>query len=329
MHIEIHLPRPMLTILTVAAVSGWAVALWPGADMSVAPIAVTAQVIADSHAADTTTDHEQPAPAPRDDKTQRTRSVVESNTDAGDSIVPAAMLERAAALERARQIREEQGVLGAKEDILRAQLEALDAERSALKTVDPKLEELFRRSTRMLADLIQDHSKAEEFLRTTLNQIWEAEGRAVKIASGPMQNADYVSLLWPVAPLKGISAYWHDVSYEQKFKMRHNAVDIPTPQGTVVLAAAGGIVTDVVDHGLGFNYVTIQHLGGYSTLYGHLTSFMVQKGQQVVAGDPIGYSGGRWGTKGAGISTGPHLHFGVFMNGTSVDPLKYLPKISQ
>ena len=129
-------------------------------------------------------------------------------------------------------------------------------------------------------------------------------------------------------PLQGISAYFHDRAYQQRFKMQHNAIDIPTPQGTQVLAAAGGIIKDVVDHGLGFNYITIEHPGGYSTLYGHLTKFAVEKGQKVIAGDVIGYSGGRPGTKGAGFSTGPHLHFGVFMNGASTDPLQFLEKVT-
>jgi len=319
MQIEIHIPRPMITLLTVAAISGWAVALWPSGGHPASASVLTAQVVEQNAPADTggsvaaTVVQQQQSSSSADQSSQ------------GNQVDPAVQ-KRTDAEEKARQIREEQDALNAKEDILRSQLEALDREREATPKTDPNLEKQFRTSTLMLVDLMKDSKAAEDFLLSTMNEIWEAEGRATAIATGaPNQNIGNDLLQWPVQPLQGISAYFHDQSYEQRFKMQHNAIDIPTPQGTIVFAAAGGIVTDVVDHGLGFNYITIAHPGGYSTLYGHINQFSVQKGQHVIAGDPIGYSGGRPGTKGAGISTGPHLHFGVYMNGAPVDPLKYLP----
>ena len=82
---------------------------------------------------------------------------------------------------------------------------------------------------------------------------------------------------------------------------------------------------DVVDHGLGYNYITIDH-GGFATVYGHVSEFNVRPGQRVQAGDKIGKTGGMPGLRGGGSSTGPHLHFGVYVKGVPVDPLKYLPK---
>ncbi len=171
---------------------------------------------------------------------------------------------------------------------------------------------------------MQDQQRAEDYMRTAFNEMWEASDRAQALTVGTVSKGP-IALLWPVMPSQGISAMFLDASYEARFHMKHYAVDIPTPQMTDVLAAGGGVVKDVIDHGLGFNYITIEHPGGYSTLYGHLTKFAVQKGQTVHAGDVIGSSGGRPGTPGAGMSTGPHLHFGVYRNGAPIDPLGVLP----
>ena len=313
----------MLALLTVAAISGWAVAFWPS-DSQVLP----ASVIGAEAQAETSSE---PAVAKQKPLSDQEKAIAEEEAphanDDRETVREPAVRQPTEAEERARRVREEQDVLQAKEEIIRSQLNALELELDRTENPSKDLQEQLRASTRMLVVLMQDSKKAEQFLLTSLNQIWEAEGKAIAVAGGVMKNLDHLALLWPVEPLQGISAYWHDKAYQQRFKMQHNAVDIPVPQGTIVLAAAGGTITDVIDHGLGFNYITIEHPGGYSTLYGHLTKFAVTKGQTVIAGDAIGYSGGRPGTPGAGFSTGPHLHFGVFMNGASVDPLQFLPAI--
>lgn len=66
------------------------------------------------------------------------------------------------------------------------------------------------------------------------------------------------------------------------------------------------------------NYVIVQHSGGYATVYAHLTSVAVSTGQSVSQGQVVGYVGS------TGFSTGPHLHYEVRLNGTRVDPEKYL-----
>jgi murein DD-endopeptidase MepM/ murein hydrolase activator NlpD len=132
-------------------------------------------------------------------------------------------------------------------------------------------------------------------------------------------------LQWPVEPQLGISAYFDDAGYQERFGIPHKAIDIPEDQGSPVRAAADGIVIKVSDRGMGFNALTIQHGGGLSTLYGHVSEFFVEEGQEVYAGEVVARSGGTPKTPGAGLlTTGPHLHFEALLDGEHVDPLEYL-----
>ena len=112
----------------------------------------------------------------------------------------------------------------------------------------------------------------------------------------------------------GLCRSW-DCSY------RHNGLDLALDMYEPILAAADGVVTFVGGDsmlGLGW-YVEIEHSDGWTTVYAHLIEFNVFQGQQVNAGDVIGYNGS------TGRSTGPHLHFEVQHNDWYVDPLVVLP----
>ncbi|CAB4128163.1 Peptidase M23 [uncultured Caudovirales phage] len=101
----------------------------------------------------------------------------------------------------------------------------------------------------------------------------------------------------------------------------HGGMDIGVPEGTSVKAAKDGEVihTGYNPDGFGHN-VIIQHADGYQTLYGHLSSKAMQKGDKVTAGQLVGLSGN------TGFSTGPHLHFQVQkeINGKTYDPAAYI-----
>ena len=98
----------------------------------------------------------------------------------------------------------------------------------------------------------------------------------------------------------------------------HNGVDLANDQGTPIYAARSGKVTVATYGGTYGYYVTINHGDGYSSLYAHMTHYVVSKGQTVSKGQVIGYMGS------TGRSTGPHLHFSVFYNGSSVNPMNYI-----
>lgn len=114
------------------------------------------------------------------------------------------------------------------------------------------------------------------------------------------------------------SAYgWriHPITKKNSF---HNGVDLANSQGTPIYAVKSGTVTAATYNGVYGYYVTINHGDGFSTLYGHMTHYVVSDGQSVSGGQLIGYMGS------TGWSTGPHLHFTVYYNGDTVNPMNYI-----
>ena len=107
----------------------------------------------------------------------------------------------------------------------------------------------------------------------------------------------------------------HPVTGQWKF---HNGVDLANSKGTPIRAARSGKVTVATYGGTYGYYVTINHGDGYSSLYANMTHYIVSKGDTVSKGQVIGYMGS------TGRSTGPHLHFSIFYNGSTVNPMNYI-----
>lgn len=99
----------------------------------------------------------------------------------------------------------------------------------------------------------------------------------------------------------------------------HKGVDLPADEGTPILAAMDGtVMTAGVSASFG-NYVVIQHADSLVTRYGHCSRLNVEQGQEVQAGDIVGFVGN------TGYSTGNHLHFDVSRDGTYFDPHQLFP----
>ena len=103
-----------------------------------------------------------------------------------------------------------------------------------------------------------------------------------------------------------------------KISKFHNGMDFTAPTGTEVYATGNGVVSLVKSERreLG-NHIVIDHGFGYETIYAHLDRFNIRKGQKIKRGDIIGFVGS------TGLSTAPHLHYEVKINGRNVDPALY------
>ena len=97
----------------------------------------------------------------------------------------------------------------------------------------------------------------------------------------------------------------------------HKGIDIGASMGAQVIAAAAGKVTTVSYNSARGYFIVVDHGNGYVTLYQHLSRQDVKVGDMVRAGQQIGAVGE------TGISTAPHLHFEVHVNGTPVNPLQF------
>ncbi len=134
-------------------------------------------------------------------------------------------------------------------------------------------------------------------------------------ADGPTANANWKR---PCAWRKLTSPFGyrtHPTTGKWKF---HNGVDLANDKGTPIRAVRSGTVT-VATYGSTYGYyVTINHGDGFSSLYAHMTHYVVGRGDYVEQGELIGYMGS------TGRSTGPHLHFSIFYNGSAVNPMNYI-----
>lgn len=132
----------------------------------------------------------------------------------------------------------------------------------------------------------------------------------------PPSNATWIT---PVSGFRLTSAFGMRKHPVLKVNRMHNGVDMACAAGTPIYATRAGTVTTASYQANGAgNYVSINHLDGFSSIYMHMTHYVVSKGQSVSQGQLIGYVGN------TGISTGDHLHFGVSYAGTYVNPLAYI-----
>ena len=132
----------------------------------------------------------------------------------------------------------------------------------------------------------------------------------------PPSNASWTT---PVSGYRLTSAFGMRKHPVLKVTRMHNGIDMACPAGTPIYATRAGTVTRTAYQASGAgNYVSINHLDGFSSIYMHMTHYVVSQGQTVSQGQLIGYVGN------TGISTGDHLHFGISYAGTYVNPLAYI-----
>lgn len=158
-------------------------------------------------------------------------------------------------------------------------------------------------------------------IQNEIKKILEEQAKAAAQKNGGTPPLTYSAsgMVWPCPGHKQLTSYFgrrfHPVL---KIYRTHSGIDIAAPSGANIVAAAAGTVTTSQYSSSYGNYIIINHGGGVMTLYAHMSSRGVSAGASVTAGQSIGKVGS------TGISTGPHLHFEVFLNGTRQDPQKYV-----
>lgn len=175
---------------------------------------------------------------------------------------------------------------------------------------------------KMWADLRKDSDSAAD-----------AIGKAIfdKLVMNPNFDTENVDLedletidIWPINNTKITSPFG------PRWGRKHRGVDLNASVGTPIYSPANGKVTaarDTTPNNCG-GFVSIDH-GKYQTKYCHLSKFdVVKKGDEVVKGQLIGYTGGAKGADYAGNSMGPHLHYEVLVNGRHVDPQRVHSELS-
>ena len=227
-------------------------------------------------------------------------------------------------------------------DIVTATQMNLSNEKAALEDVRLQLEEdekiLAEKSGQYYDLLYELEQKAEEFeillaeseiLQEELMVEIAAKEKDLKEAKydeylarlalqgdNPPSNATWTT---PVSGYRLTSAFGMRKHPVLKVTRMHNGIDMACAQGTPIYATRAGTVTRTsYQAGGAGNYVSINHLDGFSSVYMHMTHYVVSTGQTVSQGQLIGYVGS------TGISTGPHLHFGISYAGTYVNPLAYI-----
>lgn len=237
--------------------------------------------------------------------------------------------------ETAETKREE--LLSEKEVLEQTKTEAENKKNSIEKLQNDKTNELNSYNARIaageaeLADMQADMAGIQKAIQAEENNIaaieakirqQEEEAKRKAEASGetftPLSVGD-ISFTWPCPSSSRITSTFGDRSSPTEgASTNHKGIDIGAASGSAVVAAAGGTVVIATYSASAGNYIMISHGGGVYTVYMHMSSMRVSTGESVTRGSTIGAVGS------TGYSTGPHLHFGIRINGSYVNPSSYV-----
>ena len=220
-------------------------------------------------------------------------------------------------------------LLGEKQETLEAEKAELEKQIAAAVEVINQLENDIEAAKAEYAKAAAAEAAAQASINAIIAQMQAEEEAARQEAANNGQ--DYTgtgstatgTYIWPCPSCTYVTS---------KFGMRehplfgderpHTGIDIGAQAGAEVIAADSGTVAVATYSSSYGNYVTIYHSNGDYTLYAHMSSLTVTAGQNVTQGDVIGYVGS------TGWANGPHLHFEIRVNGSTVDPTSYFSGLS-
>lgn len=182
-----------------------------------------------------------------------------------------------------------------------------DAIRLGLGTLPLHRQELLTRKIHAFLDTLHSSVLLEEVHQQELIKAMRAQQGILAATPSiwPTKGKLTSRFGWRIAPTTGASTF-------------HKGIDIGKNNGAPIVAPADGTVTFAGRQSGYGNCVEIRHANGITTMYAHMKSYTVTRGQKVKRSDVIGYVGS------TGRSTGPHLHYEVRVNGVPVDPMKYI-----
>ena len=198
--------------------------------------------------------------------------------------------------------------------------ELLAAKQAELKKVEAQL----AAAEDTVSEYQEDLKKQENAIKAIEAELKRKEEEAKKKAEASgktyqTKNIGDISFTWPCPASSRItSRFGARSSPTEGASSNHKGIDIGAPTGTNIVAAASGtVVVSTYSYSAG-NYIMINHGGGVYTVYMHASKLLASVGDSVKKGEVIAKVGS------TGYSTGPHLHFGIRVNGTYVNPSQYV-----
>ena len=204
--------------------------------------------------------------------------------------------------------------------------EALEEQKAELISTQQEMEEQIAAAEALIkeyesteAGMQAMHEQAEEDEARILALIKKANSQNSGSSGGSSGNAGVGGYIWPTNSTRYVTSPYGYRICPFHGKEYHNGADIGAPYGSPVLAPKSGTVIQAGWNGGYGISVMIDHHDGIVTLFGHMCDCNVSEGQQVVQGQVIGWCGS------TGNSDGPHIHYTMYKNGATIDPLPYLP----
>ena len=216
-------------------------------------------------------------------------------------------------LEQKLSIEKKKSELEEKERQIQVKREKIARQKQEIHNAQKEKEALINQLSQEEARILKELDQKEKESKAIEKRIRELIRGGGKVSSSGM--------IWPVPGYRYISSYYgYRIHPIYGYRRMHGGIDIAGAgiSNKPAVAVADGVVI-IAKYSSSFgNYVVIDHGGGIATLYAHGNSIPVSVGQSVKQGDSVLYIGS------TGLSTGPHLHFEVHVNGQRTNPLNYV-----
>ena len=212
-----------------------------------------------------------------------------------------------------RQLTEDKAALEQQKSELESSQTKLQQQVDAASALIREYEETEAGHQAMLDEAAEDEARIQELIRQ------QQSGSSSGSSGGSGSNSGVDGYIWPTNNTRLVTSPYGERWCPFHGYESHNGADIGAARGSAVLAAKSGRVIQAGWNGGYGISVMIAHDDGITTLYGHMDGCSVSVGQTVSQGETIGICGN------TGNSSGAHIHYTMYKNGGTIDPLPYLP----